>query len=157
MGYFFWRDGADFFALDVEQGFVFSRADSYIRPGCFARAVDYAAHHRDRYRLGEFNLRQCPFDFFEDGLELRLQPAACWAGDEFRALSRGQAKRCEQFLCVANFRHRVAGVAYADGLADALAQQRPYRRGRPYRAGANRAGVGNAQVCLLYTSDAADE
>ena len=75
-----------------------------------------------------------------------LGPAARRAGDEVEALALAQAHGLEELAAGAGLLHRVGGERVADGVADALGQQRGDAGGGLHQPGGRRPGLGDPEV-----------
>ena len=116
------------------------RSASRASPG----PVDDAAHDRDLERdlaLAERLLRP-----LGDVDHVDLGPAARRAGDEVDVLALAQAQRLEQLAAGPGLLDRIGGERVADGVADALEQQRGDAGGGLDQPGRRRAGLGDAEV-----------
>ncbi len=72
-------------------------------------------------------LGQLLADILHELEEIDLDSAAGRAGDQLGADARAQAQDVEQFQAVLHFVDRIVGVADADGVADAAAEQMAQR------------------------------
>ena len=75
-----------------------------------------------------------------------LGPAAARAGDQVEVLALAQAQRLEQLAPGPRLLDRVGGERVADGVADALGQQRGDAGGGLEQPGRRRPGLGDAEV-----------
>ena len=109
-----------------------------------ARAVDHAAHDRDLD--GQVQLLERFLRLLGHGDDVDLGPAARGAGDEVEPLALAQAERLEQLATRPRLLDRVGGEREADGVADALGQQRADARRALDQARRRRARLGDAEV-----------
>ena len=78
--------------------------------------------------------------------DVDLGPAARRAGDEVEALALAQPERLEQLAPGPRLLDRIGGERVADGVADALGQQRGDAGGGLDQPGRRRPGLGDAEV-----------
>ena len=124
--------------------FCLPGGDADVGLACLARAVDDAAHHR--HLDGQVQLLERLLGLLGHGDDVDLGPAARRAGDQVEALALAQPERLEELAAGAGLLDRVGGQREADGVADALGQQRADAGGALDQARRRRTGLGDAEV-----------
>ena len=122
-------DDGDVAALDEQVTALVAGGDAEVGLAGLARTVDHAAHHRDLQR--DLAIAERLHRPVGDVDHVDLGTAAARAGDQVDVLALAQTERLEQLATGAGLLHRVGGERVADGVADALEQQRGQTRRSP--------------------------
>ena len=118
--------------------------DAEVGVARLAWTVDDAAHHR--HLEWDLALAERLHRPAGDVDHVDLGTAARRAGDEVDVLALAQPERLEQLPPGARLLDRVGGERVADGVADALEQQRGHAGRRLQQPGRRRAGLGDTEV-----------
>jgi hypothetical protein len=141
----FFGDVGGAFALDVDDSAAVAGEDGDVGAFAFTGAVHDAAH--DGNFDGEFDFfGELLADILHELEEIDLDAAASGAGDEFRADAGAEAEDVEKFQTIFDFVDGVVGVADADGVADAGAEEMAQGDDGADGAGFLGAGVSHAKV-----------
>ena len=118
--------------------------DAEVGVARLARAVDDAAHDRDLQR--DLAVAERLHRLLGDLDHVDLGAAARRAGDQVDVLALAQTHGLEQLAAGPRLLDRVGGERVADGVADALGQQRGDAGGRLHHTGRRRAGFGHTEM-----------
>ena len=137
-------DDGDVGPPDEEVAPLVAGGDADVGVAGLARPVDNAAH--DRHLQRDLTVAEGLLCLAGDLDHVDLGPATTGAGDQVDVLALAQAQALEQGTPRASLFHRVGGEAVADGVADALGQQRGHAGGGLEQPGGRRPGLGDAEV-----------
>src|SRR3989338_1094525 len=124
-------------AFNKEKPAAFARGNAEVGFLHLTRAINNAAHYRDaqarELALFVFNFPKRLLDFIRNTYYINLCPAACRAGEDFRA-ERAQAETLYYMFPNDDLVDRVAGERYPYGISYPLGEQYPYAQRGLYSA-----------------------